>query len=107
MKVIYVAGPYRADTEWGVVQNIRHAEEAAIRLWKEGWAVLCPHKNSALLGGSMSGNVQHDARTWLEGGLELLRRSDAIYMLRGWTSSQGAIEEFRLAIRLNLQILFE
>lgn len=104
MKVIYVAGPYRADTEWGVVQNIRHAEEAAIRLWKEGWAVLCPHKNSALLGGSL-GDV--DDSTWLAGGLELLRRSDAIYMLKGWSNSSGAVKEFQLAIKLNLLTLFE
>ena len=51
MKVIYVSGAYRAPTEYEVGLNIRRAEEAAIRLWMDGWAVICPHKNTARLGG--------------------------------------------------------
>lgn len=46
-KVIFVSGAYRSETEWGVEENIRKAEEAALRLWKLGWIVICPHKNSS------------------------------------------------------------
>ena len=51
MKIIYIAGKYRAKTEWEVVQNIRAAEDAAIFVWQHGAAALCPHKNTAMFGG--------------------------------------------------------
>lgn len=79
MKVIYVAGKYKANIEWGLVENIRHAERIALELWRQGWAVICPHKNTAHFGGSLRG--YNTEREWLDGDLEILRRCDAIYML--------------------------
>ncbi len=101
MKIIYVAGAYRAKTEWGLIQNIRKAEQAAIKLWQEGWAVICPHKNTAHFGGLCPDN------TWLDGDLEMLKRCDAIYMLRGWEKSKGATAEHQLAIKMGLEVYFE
>lgn len=101
MKVVYVAGPYRAETEWGLIENIRNAENAAIELWKQGWAVICPHKNTAHFGGLCDDGV------WLEGDLEILRRCDAIYLAKGWHKSQGALKELELARELGLQILMD
>jgi len=98
-KLIYVAGKYRADTKEGVEANIRHAERAAKRLWQEGWAVICPHLNTAHFDG--------DEDVFLEGGLEILSRCDAIYMLNGWQDSEGATKEFDLADELGLNIYFE
>src|SRR4051812_24706808 len=46
MKLIYIAGPYRAATEWQVVQNIRRAEALALAVWQSGAACICPHKNT-------------------------------------------------------------
>ena len=40
MKVVYVAGPYRADTEYEVLLNIQAAERLALQIWKAG-AALC------------------------------------------------------------------
>ena len=51
MKVFYIAGPYRANTERGVLNNIRAAEAVAIEVWKAGHVALCPHLNSRLMGG--------------------------------------------------------
>jgi len=107
MKVIYVAGPYRAKTEWGLVQNIRHAEQASIKLWREGWAVICPHKNTSFLGGAVHDGDDGDSSIWLDGDLEILRRCDAIFMLNGWTNSEGARKEFELACELRLGVFFE
>lgn len=72
MKTAYVAGPYRADTVRGIIENIRRAEEVALELWKLGFAVITPHKNSALFDGAADDSV------WLAGSLELMRRSDLI-----------------------------
>jgi len=101
MKVIYIAGKYRANSEWGLEENLRHAEDAAIRLWREGWAVICPHKNTAHFGGACPDDY------WLKGDLEIVSRCDAIYMLNNWTHSKGAIKEYELAERLGKEIIFE
>ena len=91
MKKIYISGKYRSSTEWGLLENIRHAEAAAIRLWKQGYAVFCPHKNTAHFGGIVDDGV------FLEGDLEFLKHMDAIYMLTNWKQSIGACGELKVA----------
>ena len=100
MRVIYVAGKYRDNNSIGVIENIFCATRASHKLWKEGWAVICPHMNTAHF---------HDlpCEMIIPGDLEILGRCDAIYMLRDWAASEGARGEHALAIRLGLQILYE
>lgn len=99
--LIYVAGPYRSQTKDGVKENIRRAQEAAVGLWRQGWVVICPHANTAGIDYAVS------EQTFLAGDLEILKRCDAIYLLRGWKNSKGAVVEYRLALTLNKQILYE
>lgn len=101
MKVIFISGPYRNRAEWGLVENIRKAESAAIKLWQQGWVVLCPHKNTAHFGGLCKDRV------WLDGDIELLKRCDAIFMLKNWEQSKGATRELEIAKQLNKDILYE
>ena len=92
MLVIYIAGPFRAPSFWGIVQHIRRAEAVALSVWQAGMVALCPHLNTANFDGAAD-----DAR-WLAGDLELLRRSDAVLLVEGWPSSTGAkaeVEEAR------------
>jgi hypothetical protein len=97
MKIVFISGPYRGD----VNANIEHAKQAAIRLWQVGYAVICPHLNTAHFDGLC------DDAVWLVGDLEILSRCDIIYMLRGWENSSGARDEFQKAILLNIPILQE
>ena len=101
MKVIYIAGKYRAKTERELVENIRRAEVAAIKLWQADWAVICPHMNTAHFGGLC------DDKVFLDGDLEILSRCDAIYMLDGWCKSAGATAELCKARELGLEVLSE
>jgi hypothetical protein len=98
--VAYIAGPYRSDTEHGVVENIRNAEYWAIELWKLGFAVICPHKNTALLGG-----VVPDTE-FLAGDVEIMQRVDLVYALPEWESSAGAYAEVMLAMRQEMSIAY-
>lgn len=107
MKVIYVAGKYRASTDWAIEYNIQLAEKAAIKLWQEGWAVICPHKNTAHFGGVVAGNSEEDHMCWINGDLEILSRCNAIYMLKNWELSGGARKELALAKQLGLEIYYE
>jgi uncharacterized protein DUF4406 len=91
MRLIYVAGPYRAPCEWQVLQNIRRAEAMAIEVWLMGAACICPHKNTAFFGGAAADSV------WLEGDLEIVRRCDAIICVEGWELSAGSRGEVELA----------
>ncbi len=100
LKVIYIAGPYRADAEWQVVQNIRRAEEAALFVWRCGGVALCPHKNTALFGGACPDDV------WLRGDLELLSRCDAVYAIGRWDLSMGALQEVGFAQRKGMPVLY-
>jgi hypothetical protein len=84
MKVAYVAGPYRAPTETGLFRNILSARQVAIRLWQAGYSVVCPHSNTAFMGGEVPDE------TFLAGDLAILERCDLVVMLPGWEHSTGA-----------------
>lgn len=98
MPVAFVSGPYRSpDVEWGVRRNIEAAAGVARALWGLGFAVICPHMNTAFFGGrDMIDDV------WLAGDLELLARSDLIVMLPTWKDSGGARAEREFASGRNL-----
>lgn len=96
--VVYIAGPYRGESVWETHRNIQAAELVAAGYWERGFTVICPHKNS----GYMSGVVNE--RVFLEGCLELLRRSDMVVMVPGWEKSEGAKAEFKLAAELGKHV---
>ncbi|MFA5036700.1 MAG: DUF4406 domain-containing protein [Candidatus Izemoplasmatales bacterium] len=101
MKVVYIAGKFRASTHYQIHLNIIHAEAAALKWWKQGYSVICPHLNTAHFQNECSDDV------WLKGCEELVRRSDIVYMLKGWETSQGSRRELELAIELGKEIEYE
>lgn len=102
MKVAYIAGPFRSPTHWGVVQNVRAAEEIALKYWKLGYAVICPHLNTA----NFDGAVEDDS-VWLDGDKEILRRCDVLVAMSNWQKSKGATAEVELAKELELEVIYE
>ena len=87
MKIIYIAGPYRAEGANAILQNILEARAVAIELWKLGYVAIAPHCNTFLMDGAAPDEV------WLAGDLEILRRCDLVVMRRGWWDSSGAVAE--------------
>ena len=100
MKVAYVAGPYSANSIYNVVQNIRRAEFVALSLWKMGYAVICPHKNTSLLDGECP------RQTWIDGDLEILKRCDLIVVLENWEYSEGTRDELSQAEMTDMPIFY-
>ena len=84
MRVIYIAGKYRAPSPWGIENNIRAAEVIALEVAKLGAAPLAPHPMYRYYQGSLPDEF------WLQGTLELLRRCDAVMLVPGWEQSTGA-----------------
>jgi len=101
LKVAYIAGPYRPSNGKTVLENIRHAERYAIKYWKLGYAVICPHLNTAHFDGLCPDE------TWLKGDLEILKRCDVIVMIPGAANSSGACKELDLALESGIQVIYE
>lgn len=99
MKVIYIAGPFRAPTQWEIAENIRAAERVGMAVIKAGAMPLIPHANTQHSHGSASDQF------FLDGTLELMRRCDAVVMVPGWEKSQGSCGEKKEAERLGLPVL--
>lgn len=91
LRVVYLASPYRHETEYGVHLNIQRAERLALEIWRLGAVCICPVKNTAYFGGAMPDEA------WLRGDLELVRRSDALLASPEWQSSKGATREVEFA----------
>lgn len=97
MKLAYVAGPYRGKSKnkiinrLQVIRNILAAREVAKKLWQMGYAVICPHSNTALFDGIVPD------KTFLDGDIVMLKRCDLIVMMPNWMDSSGAIDELCIA----------
>lgn len=89
--LVYVAAPYRANTEYQLERNIRVAEIAALEIWKRGAAVMCPHKNTAHFGGALGLGDE----TWLKGDLAMIKRCDALFVTGD--ISEGVRQEIEFA----------
>jgi hypothetical protein len=98
MKIVYVAGPFRAPTAWQIAENIRHAERYGLEVATRGAMPLIPHANTAHFHGIGADQF------WLDGTMALLRRCDAILLVPGWQRSSGTRAELEEAKRLALPV---
>lgn len=101
MKLVYVAGPYRATTVWGVEQNILAAQAVGAQVLAiDGLHPVIPHMNTRQMEG-----IASDEQV-LAGTLEMLRRCDAVILVSDWERSVGTCGEVDEALRLSLPILY-
>lgn len=99
MQVAYVIGPYRSGKgEYNIKLNVEKAEQVALCLWRMDYAVICPHKNTAFLGGAC------DDKIWLEGDREFLRRSDIAVTVFGWEESEGSNDEVKFCRKMKMPL---
>lgn len=96
--IVYIGGPYRAKSEWQVLQNIRRAERVGLTWAKKGHAVLIPHKAFAFMGGALP-----DAY-FIEADLAFLAKCDAMVVLPGWRKSAGTLGEIAFAREHGIQL---
>lgn len=100
MPVVYVAGPFRAPAPWGVEQNIRAAESAAIVVAELGAIPVCPHTMYRFFDKSLPDKFR------LGAGLRLVDMCDAMVLLGLWSESRGAVRENARAKALGMPRFF-
>ena len=54
--IVYIAGPFRAPSNWGIAKNVRAAEEVAFGLFYD-FTGICPHLNTINLQGGYTDEV--------------------------------------------------
>lgn len=85
---------------WYVKKNIQLAEGVAIELWQLGYAVICPHANSAFFEGPI------DDAIIVAGDCELVRRSDGLVVCPNWATSSGTRMEWQAAYDTGMPIFY-
>lgn len=94
MRLIYIAGPYRAPTPWGRHLNIERARAYGAILPPLGVYPMIPHSNTAHMDGIA------DDEVFLEGTMEMLRRCDGALFIPRWEQSSGARAEQDLCLTM-------
>jgi len=99
MKIVYLAGPYRADTAAEVERNIQNARRYHMALTEAGIFSFCPHVHMAHYDGLQ------EEQWFLDGTMEMMRRCDALVFIRGaMMKSSGSIREMHEAGKLKIPI---
>ncbi len=99
--LIYVAGPYTADSWEGVHANVKQACEAGRLLMHLGHHPVVPH--SMYMGWDLA-DPKLTYEHFIKADLDLLSRCDALVMLPGWEDSPGSCGEYTEALERGLRI---
>lgn len=110
---MYLAGPFRPyiDDEGfrhSIAQNVREAGRMGLMIWKRGDVALVPHTLTYLdpkrqrQDGGISGL---DPEVFMEGELELVKRSDLVVLMPEWKKSRGAIAEKLYAESVGVKVM--
>lgn len=118
MKLVYIAGPYRADTKEGVAENIRKAQVIGLSLATNGHKLgvfpVIPHMNTAhfethTLTVSQKFSAFIDPvpdEYWLQGTMALMEKCDAVLLThpQAGITSKGTRAEVMRAIELGIPV---
>ena len=97
--IAYIAGPYRAKTKLGIIRNILKARKVAKEFWSKGYAVICPHMNSALMN-------HLPEKVFMKGDFEILKKCDVLVVMKGWQKSEGTKREIDFAKKQGITIIW-
>ena len=109
--VVYLSGPYSADTKEKVLDNVARIETVALELIKSGVGYFSPHSNSALLTRGayffdhLSTPEIHEY--FMNIDRRMLMACDAMLVCGEWSKSKGTQEEIAHATRLGIPVFYD
>jgi hypothetical protein len=112
-RVVYLAGPYRPYVDddgvrHGIAENVREAGKLGIQIWQRGYVALVPHTLTYLSPAQQrqdGGIADIPPEQFMDGELELIRRSDMVVLMPNWRISRGAVIEKDYAERVGIPVL--
>jgi len=106
MKRCYIAGKYSAPTIIEGLRNIRVGQRASVKMLLKGYAVFCPWVDHQLFL-QLRNDEEIDVETIKAHSMAWLDVSDLLYVLKGWETSQGTIDEIKRANELGIEVCYE
>lgn len=100
-EVIYISGKYSASTPEEIQGYVDHANNAGIRLLREGRVPIIPHVNFHFFPKDVT------YKQFILADLAIMKRCDSVYMLNNFKDSRGAKIELWLAKRRGMKIEYE
>lgn len=100
MKLVYVAGPFRSGSAWGVHQNVQAALAVGFQVASLGAVPVIPHSMFQAFDRTLTDEF------WLEGTLALMRPCDAVIVVSGWEKSKGTCGEIEEARAAGIPVFF-
>lgn len=99
--LVYVAGPYSADTDEQRNANIRAAWLVGCQVATLGVYPVIPHVNTAHM------DKLQEQQWWLDATLELMMRCNAVLMMDNWKKSHGAKGEEAMAKKVGIPVFYD
>lgn len=97
--VVYIAGPISSPNCIQVAENLHRFTQCEHAMLQAGFAPINPGADWAAV--SLGGVDYEDL---MERDRALLMKSDAVYFMRGWRDSPGAVREHKWAARCGIVI---
>jgi len=96
--LVYVAGPYTAESIWERAENIREAQLVGAHILAEDVYPIVPHEMGALV------LDQQPPEYWYRATLALMLRCDAVVLTPRWRVSHGAVLERERALKIGMPV---
>lgn len=110
--VIYLSGPYAAETKEKVLENISNIEEVAKKLVDNNIGYFSPHSNSALTTKEdfYFDHLKYDMGVhdyWMNLDKRILLSCDAMLVVGDYSKSKGTKEEIAYATRVGIPVFYD
>ena len=102
--IVYVSGPYSADSDEEIQDNCLIARKYALDIWNAGHYCVSPHMNTWRL--EKQGCKAH-YNDYLKLDFQLICICNAIFMLPNWEKSNGACKEKEFAEEIGLPVYYD
>ncbi|MDP3900123.1 MAG: DUF1937 family protein [bacterium] len=104
MKIVFIAGPYFGEGDYGKIEeNIRCAEKYQIQLANNGIGFFCPHNHTE----HFEKKAKAEEKFYRELDMLMLSKvANAILAIPGWEKSSGAKAEIEWAATNNLKVFY-
>lgn len=98
--LVYIAGSYRAESNWDLEANIRRAESYILPIAELGLVPVCVHSMYRFHHRTM------DAQYWIDATMQIMRACDAVAVVEQSDQSEGTCGEVLEANKTTMPVFW-